>query len=343
MGGDGSGDKLVPWVEKYRPRKLVDVSAQSQVVSALSASLESGQVPHLLFYGPPGTGKTSTIIAMCKELYGEHYKERVLELNASDERGISVVRDKVKTFAQTAVGSGFVDDGASGKRALPPFKLIILDESDSMTDDAQSALRRVMELYTRVTRFCLVCNYVSRIIEPLASRCAKFRFEPLPDTAFKAKIASICAAERVQMDDDSRETLARVAGGDLRRGITLLQTSSQYAAGDAVTSEVVLEMAGLPSHAFMQQLWAAVKSRRFADLTSCAVELQAQGFAVNAVIGLMQEQLLAQTDPKFSDAVKAKVLIKLAAMDKATEDGADEDLQFQALISACSQLYHGAS
>mmetsp|Transcript_3907 Transcript_3907/g.6880 ORF Transcript_3907/g.6880 Transcript_3907/m.6880 type:complete len:335 (+) Transcript_3907:61-1065(+) len=327
-------DRLMPWVEKYRPRQLSDVAAQKQVVSALNSSLETGQVPHLLFYGPPGTGKTSTCVAMAKELYGEHYADRVLELNASDERGISVVREKVKGFASTAVASV-----SSGGKQLPPFKLIILDESDSMTGDAQSALRRTMELYTRVTRFCLICNYVSRIIEPLASRCAKFRFEPLPEEEFVAKIKYICKEERVELIGDALETLIEVSRGDLRRGITLLQTTSQFANGE-VTSELICEMAGRPSDEFMQSVWESIQSNKFAEIDQCATNLQAEGYSGAAVIRLLQEQLLVKDDPMLTDETKAKMLLHLAAMDHATEEGASEDLQFRALLSQFTRAYH---
>ncbi len=216
-----------PWTEKYRPRSVDEVSYQEEVVATLQRALQSANLPHLLFYGPPGTGKTSTALAIARQLFGpELARSRVLELNASDERGINVVRTKVKTFASAAVGLP-----APGY-PCPPFKLLILDEADSMTADAQNALRRTMEATSRVTRFVFICNYVSRIIEPLASRCAKFRFRPLPAAVTGARLAEICAAENVTLGPGAADALAAVSRGDLRRAVTTLQSAARLAAGD---------------------------------------------------------------------------------------------------------------
>lgn len=183
----------------------------------------------MLFYGPPGTGKTSTILALAKSLFGPAlYRSRILELNASDERGIGIVRDKVKNFARAQLSQPTgLDAEYRAQYPCPPFKIIILDEADSMTQDAQSALRRTMEQYSRITRFCLVCNYVTRIIEPLASRCSKFRFKSLDNAAAGVRLEDIANAENLKLEDGVVDTLIRVAEGDLRRAITYLQSAAR--------------------------------------------------------------------------------------------------------------------
>ena len=173
----------------------------------------------------------------------ELVKTRVLELNASDERGIGIVRSKIKAFASGAVGTGGGGTGASAGYPCPPYKLLILDEADAMTVDAQSALRRTMETHSRVTRFVFICNYVSRIIEPLASRCAKFRFAPLDGGAADARVAAVCAAEGVSLLPGAREALERVARGDLRRAITVLQSAVRLK-GSEVSAETLEDVSG---------------------------------------------------------------------------------------------------
>ena len=180
----------------------------------------------MLFYGPPGTGKTSTILALAKELYGpEMFKSRVLELNASDERGISIVREKVKDFARMQLSNP--PPNYKDRYPCPPYKIIVLDEADSMTQDAQSALRRTMETYSKITRFCLICNYVTRIIDPLASRCSKFRFKMLDEDNARKRLEEIAEKEHVQIEDGAIDTLIRSSEGDLRKAITFLQSASK--------------------------------------------------------------------------------------------------------------------
>ena len=180
----------------------------------------------MLFYGPPGTGKTSTILALAKELYGpEMFRSRVLELNASDERGISIVREKVKDFARMQLSNPPPD--YKDRYPCPPYKIIILDEADSMTQDAQSALRRTMETYSKITRFCLICNYVTRIIDPLASRCSKFRFKPLDQGNAKKRLEDIAENEHVKLEPGAVDTLIKCSEGDLRKAITFLQSAAR--------------------------------------------------------------------------------------------------------------------
>ncbi|KAL8714918.1 MAG: hypothetical protein Q9220_001431 [cf. Caloplaca sp. 1 TL-2023] len=186
------------------------------------------QLPHMLFYGPPGTGKTSTILALAKELYGpEMFKSRVLELNASDERGISIVREKVKDFARMQLSNPPIH--YKDKYPCPPYKIVILDEADSMTQDAQSALRRTMETYSKITRFCLICNYVTRIIDPLASRCSKFRFKSLDQGNAKKRLEEIANTENVKLENGVIDALIKCSEGDLRKAITFLQSAARLA------------------------------------------------------------------------------------------------------------------
>lgn len=195
----------------------------------------------MLFYGPPGTGKTSTILALAKELYGpELMKSRVLELNASDERGIAIVREKVKDFARMQLTNPTA--GSKSRYPCPPFKIIVLDEADSMTQDAQSALRRTMETYSKITRFCLICNYVTRIIDPLASRCSKFRFKSLDQSNAKARLEEIAEKEGVTLEEGALDALIRCSEGDLRKAITFLQSAARLVAAKTVDPDGDEEM-----------------------------------------------------------------------------------------------------
>lgn len=322
-----------PWVEKYRPRSIGEVAHQEEVVQTLQHALSSGNLPHLLFYGPPGTGKTTSALAIVRQLFGpELCKARVLELNASDERGIGVVRDKIKNFAANSVGQGVAG------YPCPPFKVIILDEADSMTGDAQNALRRTMETYSRVTRFVFICNYVSRIIEPLASRCAKFRFKPLQGDVINERINHICAAEGVAMGEGALEALSRVSGGDMRKAITTLQSAVRLR-GSPVQPATILDVSGSVPPSAAQGLLAAARSPQFARVQAAVTDLIADGYPAQEILLQLQAALLQ--DAGAADSAKGKILVRLSEADKSLVDGSDEFLQLLGAASYAQRVLAG--
>ena len=215
------------WVEKYRPRKLAEVIGQQAIVERLSAYVRTRSMPHMLFAGPAGCGKTTCAIALARELYGDGWRDSLIELNASDERGIDVVRGKIKDFARAASIGG------------SDFKIIFLDEADSLTSDAQAALRRTMERYTQTCRFILSCNYSSKIIEPIQSRCALFRFRPLAEADVKTYMKRIAHAEKVEISDDGLDAVVELAAGDLRKATNILQVAASL--GKKVDQDTVFE------------------------------------------------------------------------------------------------------
>ncbi|KAF4107818.1 replication factor C subunit 4 [Onychostoma macrolepis] len=325
--------KAVPWVEKYRPKCVDEVAFQEEVVAVLKKSLEGADLPNLLFYGPPGTGKTSTILAAARELYGpDLYRQRVLELNASDERGIQVIREKVKNFAQlTAAGKR--PDG----KPCPPFKIIILDEADSMTGAAQAALRRTMEKESRTTRFCLICNYVSRIIEPLTSRCSKFRFKPLANDIQQKRLLQICGKENLKYSKEGMEALVRVSEGDLRKAITYLQSAARLNTEQEITEQIIIEIAGVVPPKVIETLLQICYRGTFEKLELAVKDMIDQGYAATNVLNQLHDVII---DEKLSDKQKSVIAEKMAEVDKCLADGADEYLQ---LLSLCSVIMQQAT
>jgi len=220
------GEESQIWTEKYRPKDFTHIKGQNDVVDKIKAFVEKKNMPHLMFSGPAGVGKTTLSIVIARKLFGESWKENLLELNASDERGIDVIRDKVKNFARTkAIGD-------------VPFKIIYLDESDALTTEAQQALRRIMENYTKTCRFILSCNYSSKIIDPIQSRCALFRFKPLSKEHIFEIIETISKNEKIEITSDGREALYKVSEGDCRKLENIMQACSAVA--DKVDEKVVL-------------------------------------------------------------------------------------------------------
>jgi replication factor C subunit 2/4 len=272
----------------------------------------------MLFYGPPGTGKTSTILALAKSLFGPQlFRSRILELNASDERGISIVREKIKDFARVQLSHPPAHDSEyRSKYPCPPFKIIILDEADSMTQDAQSALRRTMERYSRITRFCLVCNYVTRIIDPLASRCSKFRFKALDGSAAGTRLEEIAKAEKLTMEKGAIDALIRCSEGDLRRAITFMQSAARLVGsglagkndkdegGDEVMTDVDLsttitvrtieEIAGVVPDAVVNRLIDAMQPRKgkstYQGVFNAVTDIVADGWSATQLLSQVRLQ-----------------------------------------------------
>ncbi|KAF4946227.1 hypothetical protein FGADI_11361 [Fusarium gaditjirri] len=339
-----SNARTQPWVEKYRPKTLSDVTAQDHTVDVLQRTLQSSNLPHMLFYGPPGTGKTSTVLALAKELYGpDMIKSRVLELNASDERGISIVREKVKNFARMQLTNP--PPGYKDKYPCPPFKIIILDEADSMTQDAQSALRRTMETYSKITRFCLICNYVTRIIDPLASRCSKFRFKSLDQSNAKKRLEEIAEKEGVPLEDGAVDALIKCSEGDLRKAITFLQSAARLvsanapdkeAEGDevmdvdrkAVTFKIVEDIAGVIPDTTIDDLVKAIRPKKsgssYQIISDVAEKLVADGWSAGQLVSQLYQALTY--DETIADAQKNKIVLVFSEVDKRLVDGADEHL-----------------
>jgi len=210
----------IPWNEKYRPNKVSDMVGQKNIINSLKNSIKSGNFPNLLFYGPSGLGKTSAIISVAKELFKDEYNNRVMELNASEERGIRIIRNKIKGFAKSSVNVNHSSNN------IPNIKLIILDEADNITNDAQNALRRSMEMYSNNTRFCIICNYISKIIDPITSRCSMYKFYKLKEEEFTKKLRNICDFENIKYEKGILSKIFNTSNGDLRKGISILEFSS---------------------------------------------------------------------------------------------------------------------
>ncbi|KAK8861694.1 hypothetical protein IAR55_002517 [Kwoniella newhampshirensis] len=341
--------RLQPWVEKYRPKTIDDVSSQEHTVAVLRKALLSTNLPHMLFYGPPGTGKTSTILALARQLFGpDLFRSRVLELNASDERGISVVREKIKTFARETPRHSTTVSSDGKTYPSPPYKLIILDEADSMTQDAQSALRRIMETYSRITRFCLVCNYVTRIIEPLASRCSKFRFRPLAQGSTQARIEMIAHAEGVNAEDGVLPLILELAGGDLRKAITYLQTAQRLHSATEpptpISSISIHEISGVVPDDVITQLLNVMGVDResgidlslstgFEGVRTAVKRVGREGWSAGQVLEQIHDALIPL--PTIPAVQKSIAAMAIAECDKGLCEGGDEELQ---LLECCLRV-----
>lgn len=326
MVKDDKKDLKLPWVEKYRPKKLEDLVAHEDIISILTKLIDDGNLPHLLFYGPPGTGKTSTIVAAAKRMYGNPatYASMTLELNASDARGIDVVRNEIKEFA----GTRQLFHSAGGNK-----KLIILDEADSMTSDAQFALRRVIEQYTVNCRFCLIGNYVSKIIPALQSRCTKFRFSPLSQPQMHGRLLDVAKSESINYKDDGIQAILRLSGGDMRRVLNLLQsTSMSY---DVVDETAVYLTSGVPLPADMQKLLDGLLNSNFQDALENTISMcKLKGYALSDVLTDLTIMVMALDLP---DQVLAALLDGMSDVEHRLAFGTHDYLQTASLVGVFVQ------
>ena len=314
------------WVEKYRPVKLDQVAAQPEVIQSLKKVLETKNLPHLIFFGPSGCGKTSTILALSKELFGEElYYDRVIELNASDERGINVIRDKIKTYAKKAINP---------KENVPPWKIIILDEADNMTQDSQFALRRIMEEYSKLTRFCIICNYHNKIIDPINSRCALFRFKPIKEIDILLKLKDICIKENLSLSDEFLNQVIKFSRGDLRKAINFLQKcQNQY--GNILNQDILNEISGIIPINKFNKLTDAIILKDSKIIDKVIMESVNAGYSLVNQITFFDDYIKKST---FPSKVKSLLSLKLTEIDNNLLKGGDEYIEFMRLAYEFSKI-----
>lgn len=305
------------WIEKYRPRSLKEIVGQKDIVDRLQSYVATKNLPHLMFAGPAGTGKTTSAIALAKEMYGETWKSNFNELNASDERGIDVVRGKIKEFARTAPMGG------------ASFKIIFLDEADALTSDAQAALRRTMEKFSRTCRFILSCNYSSKIIEPIQSRCAVFRFRPLRADDVKKNLQHIAAEEKLIVADDAMDALVHVSGGDMRRAVNSLQVAASL--DENITVDIVYHTTGTARPEEIKEL---LQTALCGDFIAARNKLD----DILISYGLSGEDIIKQIhrtvfDLSIPDSDKVRLMDRTGEIEFRMVEGSNERIQLESLLA----------
>ncbi|WJX33817.1 Subunit of heteropentameric Replication factor C (RF-C) [Trifolium repens] len=319
-GNPSYGGKASLWVEKYRPQSLDDVAAHRDIVDTIDRLTTENRLPHLLLYGPPGTGKTSTILAVARKLYGAQYRKMILELNASDDRGIDVVREQIQDFASTSSFFG----------VKTSVKLILLDEADAMTKDAQFALRRVIEKYTKGTRFALICNHVNKIIPALQSRCTRFRFAPLDAVHVTERLRHVINAERLDVEDSGLSALVRLSNGDMRKALNILQ--STHMASPKITEEAVYLCTGNPLPKDIEQISYWLLNEQYSDSFKRIYDMKTRKGL--ALIDIVREVTMFVFKIKMPPAVRVQLVNDLADIEYRLTFGCNDKLQLGSVVAS---------
>jgi replication factor C small subunit len=308
------------WVEKYRPHTLKDMLGQEGIVPLLSAYAEKKSLPHLMFAGPPGTGKTTAALALARDLFGPEWRQNFLELNASDERGIDTVRTTIKGYARTSPIGGV------------GFKLLFLDEADNLTSEAQGSLRRLMERYSGACRFILSCNYSSRIIEPIQSRCAVFRFRTLTPEQSRVLLERVAAAEHRTVHPAALEAIVIASAGDGRRALNLLQLAATYA--EPVTEETVREVATVPLRSEIAAMVADAIAGDFLGARRRLLQLFAErGASGEDILRALHSYVPELPDSGLSPMEKIRLIDYLGEIDFRLAQGASERIQLETVLA----------
>ncbi|PSP38737.1 replication factor C small subunit [Halobacteriales archaeon QH_7_65_31] len=305
------------WIEKYRPERLADIKGHEEVTERVQSYIDRDDLPHLMLAGPAGTGKTTTATAIARELYGDDWRENFIELNASDQRGIDVVRDRIKSFARSSFG-GY------------DYRVIFLDEADALTSEAQAALRRTMEQFSNNTRFILSCNYSSQIIDPIQSRCALFRFSPLADEAVTAQVREIATEEGIEITDDATDALVYAAAGDMRKAINGLQAAAVM--DDTVDEEGVY---AITSTARPEEIEAIIELALDGDFQQARAKLDTLLTEVGIAGGDIIDQLHRSVwEFGLPDRATVQLMDEIGEVDYRITAGANEQLQLEALLAS---------